>query len=298
MMHRRTIVKRLLALIPMGMLALMSFAIPELAHADISHFIGPTRATVLASKPCPPPSKFDELTPDECKARPSPDSLCVRTAAQPNSAVMPAQIVTYRFTMINNWRGDATHARLSLAITPERQKLVDVSFSQPDAWVSKASSNELVLSFATLRPGEVATATVRMQVSSAATSGQDLLSRAQLHWEGHGRVVETLSNQMRLLVGELASDSSTVPLDINPSVAPSTAAFIVAYPGFAANERISVWYHRSNGDNTPLTVVKADALGQMHYSLSPRALSAGRYALVAYGQCSQVTATGSFTVVQ
>ena len=93
------------------------------------------------------------------------------------------------------------------------------------------------------------------------------------------------------------ASTSTVSLAIDPYAGLPTAVFAIAYDGFASNERVSLWYNRPDGDAVGLGEVRADAQGRLNHSIPATMLPIDRFTLVAYGQCSRVTAVGVLEVI-
>jgi hypothetical protein len=247
--------------------------------------------------PCPPPPPRPVPVPPGCGTRRasslSAADVCLRLSSDPGGATAPDQIVTYQLVARNGGRGDASDVRITLPFAPEAQALLDAAFSSPGAWVSALLTDAIGLRLGTLKRDQAITATLRLRTSPNARLGRDLTTRAQVGWGDSG---SGLSNRAWLVVAPAASDGMAAPLTITPSSGSPDTTFAVTYDGFASDERVSLWYQRPDGGNIGLGEVQADRQGRMDYRLVASALGAGRYTLVAAGQCSQVSAVGIFTI--
>lgn len=112
----------------------------------------------------------------------------------------------------------------------------------------------------------------------------------QLKDESLGLIVEP---QLR---SNLVTDGAEpTRLEITPAREMADVALVVHYSGFASNETVSLWYHRAGGRAGALRAAQASSDGSLDYPIVTGELSPGAYTLVASGQCSLVTAWGTFT---
>ena len=176
-----------------------------------------------------------------------------------------------------------------LAFAPDTQQLLDATFSDAGAWVSAVLTETIELRFDRLMSNQTISATLRLRISPAAPFGRDLTTRAQARWGGG----TSFSNRARLVVGEASDATALAPLAITPPSGTPATTVDVAYDGFASNESVSLWYHLPDSSAVGLGTVRADAQGCIVYRLTATTLGAGRYNVVAYGQYSGISATGT-----
>jgi hypothetical protein len=217
--------------------------------------------------------------------------VCLGLVAEPGHAVRPSEILNYQIVAHNNGPGDAGNVRITFPFAPDIQAVVDAAFTSPNAWVSTVFTNAVEMRLGQLRRDETITVTLRLRVNSTVQLGTSLISRAHIGAKDSVRN----SNRISLVVGQTTSNPS-VSLNIAPAVGMPATTFVVTYDGFASNERVDLWYHRPDGRVVALGNMRADAQGQINFTLPPANLDRGRYTLVAYGQCSQVSVVGMFTV--
>jgi hypothetical protein len=221
--------------------------------------------------------------------------VCLRLSVDPG--VAPASIATYQLVAQNSGPGDAARIRITLPFAPDVQTPLDAAFSDSGAWVSAVLTDAIELRLESLTRDQAITATLRLRTNPDAPLGRDLTARAQLDWSGSATSAG-VSNRVPLVVGHTGPRSATATLELLPAAGPPTTMFVAAYTGFASYERVSLWYHRPDGSVVGLREVRADGQGQIVYRLAASAFGSGGYSLVAYGQCSQVTAVGSFSIAE
>jgi hypothetical protein len=276
----------------------------QLGILDVSTYVrlGPGAAVAAPQKPkCPhrpigwtgkwPPSWCYEDTSAMSKA----DVLLHLTAPQEKGRGAAATR-SYQLVARNNGRGAADSATLILPFDPTLQAVVDVHFSSARAWVSEAPTGTLKMQLGELGGGDVVTATVRLRTLATAPIGTSLTVRAWVEWHAKANSGKARSNRLQLTITQDGVRNSLAALDMTPSKGTPSTLFKTIYDGFSSNERVSVWYHGPNGAAVGLGEFLADAEGRVDYDLSAKKLAGGRYTIVMYGQFSQVSATGEFTV--
>jgi hypothetical protein len=202
--------------------------------------------------------------------------------------------VIYQLVARNQGTGIANNILVVLPFTPGVQAIETVTFSSPNAWVSAILTNAIELRPGLLHRDETVTATLRLRTAPASQLGTLLATRAQLQSSHDSE--PRFSNRVSLAVSTADASASTVPLKITPSSGPPATSFDITYDGFASNERVSLWYHPLEGAVVSLGEIHADAQGIATLRFPATRFASGRYQLVAYGQCSQVSAVGAFTV--
>jgi hypothetical protein len=222
----------------------------------------------------------------------------LRLTTEPKGAIGPGQIATYQLVAHNSGRGAADALRGSLPFAPEAQTLLDATFTSPSAWVSTILSNAVELRLGALKSGQTVTATLRLRTSQDAAMGRELTTRARFQWNSRGGSSAGVSNPTQFIIGQDSARSAIAPLGVTPSAGPPSTAFAVVYDGFASGERVSLWYHGPDGKATGLNELQANMEGRITYTLSIPALRAGQYQIRAFGQCSQVSAAGIFTITE
>jgi hypothetical protein len=206
--------------------------------------------------------------------------------------------MTYQVVAHNSGRGDASDLRMMLPFTPDAQTPLDTTFSSASGWVSEVLTDALELRLGPLKRDETITATLRLRINPTAQLGRDLATRAWFQWSARHGSGGGLSNQAPLVVARQAANQQDVLLAIEPRTGVPTMTFAITYDGFASNEHVSLWYQQPDSASVGLGELQADTQGRIAYHLAATALRAGRYTMVAYGQCSRVSAVRAFEVVE
>jgi hypothetical protein len=260
-------------------------------------------ALEVPDKPiCPerPKDPTVKWPPSWCRLPKSPrtdkkSQVFLRLLADPNSRVAPGALVAYELGAYNGGQRSAEDVQVSLPLQPALQTVVDVRFSRPDVQLAGTPVDTVDMQFGRLKPGEIVTATLLLHTSASAAEGADLSLRASARWNaGHSGPV--LSNRVALTIAGSSASSATVPIQIEPAAGSAATTFALSYGGFASNERVSLWYHRPDGQVVGIGELLADAQGTIDDQLSATTLTRGQYWLVAFGQFSHVTAVGNLTI--
>jgi hypothetical protein len=285
-----------------ALMLLLLLAGQFVAGAPQASLLGHAVALAAPELPTCPPRPLDpkiKWPPSWCKL-PKPTSvatagLLLGLAVDPNRAVAPEAIATYQVVARNAGRGTAKNIKLVVPYNPELQAVLDTRFSPPGGWVGAVLSDTIELRLGQLGAGAVATATVRLRTLANARLGAGLSVRARAEWMG-GRHGTALSNRVALVVARANASEPTVPLAISPEEGSAGTTFDIGYDGFSSSEQVSLWYHQPDGSIVGLREVQADAQGRVAYPLAAANLPSGQFRLVAYGQASQVSAVGIFSI--
>jgi hypothetical protein len=227
------------------------------------------------------------LTPEAEASHEHPSAaLCLRLTVP--TTLAPGAVTSYQFVVRNDSRGRAKPITVTLPFAADIQQVVDVSFSDPDAWVSALFSETVQLRLPALPGGTVVTATFRLRTADTAALGRILTTRAQLH-QGDTLLV---SNRMASVVSISRVDDANAQLTVEPFGKDEDTGYLLSYDGFASEERVSLWIQKANGDVTSLGIAQANRGGAIAVSLRTASLEAGEYRIVAYASCSDLTAIG------
>src|SRR5438046_1113969 len=115
----------------------------------------PPSAGVLAAELTPPPCAPTPISPGvptppiPCEQTPTPRkphaAVCVSLAADQGDAAAGSDIVTYRIAVRNTDQISAKRLTLTLPFDPAVQSVLDTSFSDPRAWVSKLNDDAVTM---------------------------------------------------------------------------------------------------------------------------------------------------------
>jgi hypothetical protein len=278
--------------IAIGAFAIILIAYLGVLNSKASHAVGSNLALAQARPTFPPDRPTFPPTPHAHEAQ--PEDICLRLAAEPSSMSIPAGTVIYRLAAQNNGRGRAANVHVRLPFVPDTQTLLDAHFTKPNAWLSAILTDSIELHFGSLVGDEIVTATLWLRTAPNAQIGTSIATRARVDWDGQANTA--LSNRVSLVIARADASNAIVPLEIAPATGDSAANFAIIYDGFASHEQVSMWYHQPDGRVVALGEMRADTQGRISLTFPEAVLASGRYMFVAYGQCSQVTAVGSFTV--
>jgi hypothetical protein len=279
----------ILGLVALAIAAAHTHAAPAVALAQPSALATES----LVGKACPPRSKFDETTPPGCREPPPPAAVCVQLTAQPNATVAPGQIVTFRTTIRINWRRHAHGVAVTIPYDSAAFEVVDAAIDHHEGWVTEVAPDAVSIQLGTVPTQQPITASLRLRIRSAASPGQILDTRARVRWDGGKDGIATQSNRSTLAVASASTSQATVPLAITPVADAAEPTLAVQYAGFAAHEVVSLWYDQPGDSTVSLDTARADAEGNLSLHIPSAKLSGDAHTIVAYGQCSDVSATGS-----
>jgi uncharacterized repeat protein (TIGR01451 family) len=219
----------------------------------------------------------------------------VRLFASPGGAIPPGQVATYRLVVRNSGRADATQVRVTLPFAQDTQTLLNTTFSGPGAWVSAVQTGTVELHLASLKREQTLTTTLRLATDAAAQFGRSLATRAQVRWNNSDI---RFSNRISPVVARAAAAALPARLLVSPPSGSPSTTFDISYDGFTSREQVSLWYQQPDGSQIGVGQIQADLQGRIVYHLSATALAAGQYRFVMFGQFSQVSAVGTFTISQ
>jgi hypothetical protein len=257
-----------------------------------------TRPTIPSRPTVSPPAEQSPVperqAPDSSSS--APVELCLRLSSTPSRTTVPGDIVSYQLTVHNVGRRDVDGVQIRFPYTPGIQEVLDASATNPSTWVSAVLTDEVQVSLGSVERSATRSATLRLRTHPTVPLGSQLMTQAQLDWEGRHHDNVNLSNRVRLMIADAPTNSPTTLLHITPASGTAATEFTVHYSGFASNERVSFWYQRSENDVTPLKDAFADEQGEMVLSIPASTFPDGEYTLVAYGQCSHITTAGVVTI--
>ncbi|HJZ49682.1 MAG TPA: hypothetical protein VKE41_21040, partial [Roseiflexaceae bacterium] len=225
-----------------------------------------------------------------------PALVTVTQRASPNVAVRHGGTLTYSIIATNRDKGSATNVTITLPFDPQLFKVLDAQFSRPNAWVSEANKDTLVIQTGQIGSGDVVTATVRMVVLPAATKNTRLAQRLTYRWQdarggGQGR-----GNAPIVVVADGDSTQSLYSLGVAPSSAAAGSTLVFQGDMFVPGEPVALWYNTPDGRSVALGRMTAGGEGVIRRPFDTAGLRAGYYSMVAYGLWSEFTATAPFEV--
>jgi len=175
---------------------------------------------------------------------------------------------------------------------------VDASFSRTAAWVSQVNADSVEIKTGTLSSGnDSVSGTVRFQVLGGAASGAQMSTQASFTWSDAASGGSGKSNTVKVAVSDQSASRVLATLTVTPYSAPAGDTFEVKGSGFIPNEPVSFWYNTPSNEDVAVKTVNANADGEVELTFSATSgLAPGNYAMVAYGNYSQITAVGVFQV--
>jgi hypothetical protein len=248
-------------------------------------------STCIADTPTPPADLIAQL-------RVNPDHTAF---IDPNSDI------SYNLLVKNIGIGEADRATVTFPFDNN----LDVGYlssEDPNVWVSgvdtTSEQHSVTLSFPTIQPGGVYSATLVMRPSATAVPGSTELTRFKVKWDDAERAGKSAaSNQVHFAF----SDQSGSTFNLNDGEVqtfdPATATVsngsqqVFTADFFAPGEHVSAWYTAPDGTSTSLGTVLAGDNGEISLTFSPVGLTAGdNYSISAYGNRSGVYASAVATI--
>lgn len=301
-MHWHKVVARLAIL---GALACLLTLVVGLTSAmaavgPVSHQVAvvPQGLDAEPAYPILPPEPVATQLPDEGEEEDEeeedepiePGEICLGLHTEPFGAAKPDQVVTYHLVVSNDSSKPLKYPQISFPFDPELQTLLDISFSDDRGMVTALQTNTVTMQLETLPNDEQITATLRLRISPDAPLNTLLVAQARVPWGATAPGGFLRSNRVGLHVADEADENDIAPLTLERGP-PESTTVRAAYDGFAPLEHVSLWYDHPNGNSVELFETTADAQGRVSALIDLGEPARGQYRLVAYGQCSEVTAT-------
>jgi hypothetical protein len=176
------------------------------------------------------------------------------------------------------------------------QQIVDVTFPTAAGWATSVQSGSIGLRIERLGSGEIVTATLRLRTLRGSPLGSLLTAQAQLIGGANLADDSRRSNTIALVLEGAPRSRSTQPLQTDHYLSEDGGRFTVALHNLAPHEQVSLWLQRQGAEASALGSLQADERGDMIAQLETNKLALGTYTVVAYGQCSQITAVGQLVV--
>jgi hypothetical protein len=257
----------------------------------------------LQAADLPPRPDFDANT-IAPKADDGAGFVTVVVESDPLEYTAPESTIAVVFTITNQGDGEVSDAELRQSLDPGLVRLLEVSFSRENVWVSSASPEKLKIRTGPLaRNGDSVQVFMRLQVLPDAPNGAQLIQQATIVWDNrNGGYRQGYSNQLPLVVFDLelppsgfvrAEQGAAEPIYVLLVSQDSTHVHITG-DTFLPGEPVALWINLPNGDAEAIDRIIADSGGAIHYTFDPSGLPPGTYSIVAAGVWSRLQALGPF----
>lgn len=220
-------------------------------------------------------------------------NLLLRLDVASAGAVKASSVLVYRLAIYNTGSKSVESATFRFPFDAQLAELVDVSMSNPTAWVSAIQDQGVEMTVEPLRSEQTVTATLRLRVRPGVRSGVSLAVRAEIDPNGRPPGVPIVSNRVAVVIGQpvsAAPDALTIVGDRS-----NMSGLTLSYAGFAANEHVSLWYERAGEPAVPIGDHRVDLKGMFTYQLVALNFSPGIYHIIGHGQFSNVTVASQLT---
>jgi len=219
----------------------------------------------------------------------------------------PDSDISYNLLVKNIGIGEASRATVTFPFDGN----LDVGYlssEDPNVWVTgidtTSEQHSITLSFPTIQPGGVYSATLVMRPSATAVPGSTEVTRFTVKWDDAERAGKSAGSNA---VHFAFSDQSGSTFNLNDGEVqtfdPATATVsngnqqVFNANFFAPGELVSAWYTAPDGTSTSLGSVLAGPNGEVSLTFSPVGLTAGdNYSISAYGNRSGVYASAVATI--
>lgn len=216
-----------------------------------------------------------------------------------NHGVTPGSIVTTEIAVGNIGKGLANDVTVTVPFDPAEVRILDASFSSPQAWVSSLETNSLTIRTGSLDANNVVTATLRMQVIETLTPGTSLAEQLSFTWRDSDRGGSGTSNLTILAVTGAVDHRPTYSMSAEPPAAVAGESFSFSSNLFAPKEPVGVWFNQPDGSiGESVATFRAENDGTLVVNFtSSTDLAPGNYSMVFYGHWTQFTVVAPFTVL-
>lgn len=227
-----------------------------------------------------------------------PDPALITVTVRPslNSVSQRGGVVSYVIEVVNRGRGRAKNAHLTVPFEPSVTALLDVQTSTSEAWVTTVNQSTLVMDTGPLDDRDVVTATVRLQTLPAVPDGAPVSRRTTFFFADDQDDGSGSANLPTVVAGSADENRETYPLDVSPAAGPSGSTYTFRTTIFIPKESVSLWYSAPGGQVQSLDAADADSDGAVSVALTTAKLAPGTYTMVAHGDWTGFTASGTFVV--
>lgn len=215
-----------------------------------------------------------------------------------NYGTTAGSIVTTEIVVGNIGKGIAKDVSVTVPFDPSEVRILDASFSSPQAWVSSLDASSLTINTGSLSANEVVTGTLRMQVIETLTPGTSLAEQLSFTWRDSDRGGSGKSNLTILAVTGAVDDRPTYTMSVEPAAAGAGGNFSFSSNLFAPKEPVGVWFNQPDGTvNATVATLRAEEDGTLTVDFtSDTNLAPGTYSMVFYGHWTQFTVVAPFTI--
>ncbi|NWJ48732.1 MAG: hypothetical protein HXX08_22975 [Chloroflexi bacterium] len=235
---------------------------------------------------------FDVARPSEIvpQFRVSPDRVV---------ATNPENLVSFSFKVKNIGAGNANKILVEMPI-PQGLDVGYLDGASAGVWVTQVTATSVTIALPKLEQNQEASGTVVFRPNSNAVVGTEIETHYTLIYDDDtGSGMRVNSNSQGFVYGEAESNLDESKGAVQPGAAVSAKAgekVSIVQKGYLANEWVSEWYTAPDGKSVSLGMQLANANGEVTIAVDTAGL-AGDYAVVGYGNRSEVTQVNILSVV-
>ncbi|WJW68799.1 hypothetical protein OZ401_004417 [Candidatus Chlorohelix allophototropha] len=208
-------------------------------------------------------------------------------------------LISFSFKVKNIGIGSAGNIVITI---PVLQGL-DVGYlegASAGVWVTQVTASSVTIALPTIEKDSEAHGTLVFRPNANAVVGTQIEVRYALTYNDEVNGGKALnSNSQRFVFGEVESNRDESKGAVQPGAAVSANVgekVSIVQTGYLADELVSQWYTAPDGNSVSLGVQRANAKGEVTIVVDTAGLS-GDYAIVGYGNRSEVTEVNILTVV-
>jgi len=210
----------------------------------------------------------------------------------------PENLVSFSFKVKNIGKGGAERIILSMPI-PQG---LDVGYLADGAtsgvWVTQVTTATVTLALPKLEENQEASDTLLFRPNGSAVAGTQVEAHYSLKFDDATRDGKNLfSNSQSFVFGSANSDESVGAIQRGANVsAKSGESVSITQTGYLANELVALWYTAPSGTTVSLGTQRANADGVVTIVVNTAGVAAGDYAVVGYGNRSEMQVVNILTV--
>ncbi|NWJ49103.1 MAG: hypothetical protein HXX08_24870 [Chloroflexi bacterium] len=221
----------------------------------------------------------------------------LRVSPSPVVAISPENLVSFSFKVKNIGVGSTSYVRLEIPI-PQGLEVGYLKNTSSGVWVTQVTTTTVTIALPSLGQDQEVHGTLLFRPNANAVIGTEIEARYKVVFDDEVGCGKSLnSNTQRFVFGETnSSEDGAIQRGAAISATVGEKVSLVQ-KGYLANEIVSLWYTKPDGTSVSLGEQRANANGEITILLNTAGFAPGDYAVVGYGNRSEVTQVNILTVV-
>ncbi|NWJ48722.1 MAG: hypothetical protein HXX08_22925 [Chloroflexi bacterium] len=229
---------------------------------------------------------------------PSASDLIPQLRVSPNRviAISPENLVSFSFKLKNIGVGSASYVRLEIPI-PQGLDLGYLENASSGVWVTQVTTATVTIALPSLAQKQEASGTLVFRPNANAVIGTEIEARYKVVFDDEAGSGKSLnSNSQRLVFGETNSGEDGA-IQRGAAISATVGEKVsFVQKGYLADEIVSLWYTKPDGTSVSLGEQRATASGEITIVVNTAGFAPGEYAIVGYGNRSEVTHVNILTI--